>query len=61
MSTPQHCPGFEALKNLTSFTCNCNHCGKELEIFSDEFKKIHVCKGCKQEIDFNKCEMRSSV
>ena len=61
MSTPQHCPGFEALKNLTSFLCNCNYCGKEIEIFSDEFKKTHTCGGCHQEIDFTKCNLRSSV
>ena len=25
------------------------------EIFSDEFEKKQVCKGCKQEIDFTQC------
>lgn len=61
MTTPQHCPGFEAFKDLKSFLCNCNHCGRELEIFSDEFGKKHFCKGCKQEIDFTKCNLRPTV
>jgi len=55
MSTPQHCPGFEQFKNLKSFLCKCPNCGKETEIFSDEFNKAHVCKGCQKEIDFTKC------
>lgn len=55
MSTPLHCPGFELFKNLKSFTCKCPNCGKEAEIFSDEFNKKHFCKGCKLEIDFTKC------
>jgi hypothetical protein len=58
MTTPQHCPGFEALKNLTSFTCNCPNCGKKIEIFSDEFDRKHVCRGCKQEVDFTKCTLK---
>jgi len=55
MSTPQHCPGFEQLKNLKSFNCKCPECGKEKEIFSDEFDRKHHCDGCKKEIDFNLC------
>lgn len=54
-STPLHCPGLQANKNLSSFMCKCPNCGKEKEIFSDEFDKSHVCKGCKQPIDFSKC------
>ena len=33
------------------------NCGKETEIFSDEFDKKHTCKGCKQEIDFTQCKL----
>jgi len=54
-STPQHCPGFESFKNLKSFVCKCPNCGKEKEIFSDEFDRRHTCSGCGQEIDFTKC------
>ena len=67
MTTPRHCPGFEDLMNLKAFTCKCPNCGKEKEIFSDEFDKKHVCSGCGKEIDFNKCtleaagELRSSL
>lgn len=55
MSTPVHCPGWESLKTLSSFVCKCPECGKEKEIFSDEFNKAHVCAGCKKPIDFSKC------
>ena len=54
MTTPQHCPGFEQFKNLKSFVCNCPNCGKEKEIFSDEFEKKHTCSGCGEEIDLTK-------
>jgi len=57
MTTPRHCPGFEQFKNLRSFACHCPHCGKGVEIFSDEFDKKHVCKGCGQEIDFTRCKL----
>jgi hypothetical protein len=60
MTTPAHCPGFEAHKSLSSFTCKCPNCGKEAEIFSDEFDKTHMCKGCKQEIDFTQCKIEAS-
>jgi len=60
MTTPQHCPGFESFKNLSAFKCKCPNCGKEIEIFSDEFDKTHTCKGCHQEIDFTKCELYAS-
>ena len=56
ISTPTHCPGFQELRNLSSFLCNCPECGKEKEIFSDEFDRKHTCSGCGQEIDFSKCE-----
>ncbi len=59
MSTPTHCPGFEAHKSLSSFTCKCPTCGKEKEIFSDEFDKTHICKGCNQQIDFSKCSLET--
>ena len=54
MSTPKHCPGFEGLKGLSSFMCACPECGKKKEIFSDEFDKPHLCKGCGKEIDFSR-------
>jgi uncharacterized protein (DUF983 family) len=59
MTTPRHCPGFESFKELKSFVCNCPACGKEAEIFSDEFDKKHVCRSCRHEIDFSKCTLRA--
>lgn len=56
MTTPQHCPGFEQFKNLRSFTCACPACGKEKEIFSDEFDKQHKCDSCGKDIDFTQCK-----
>lgn len=61
MSTPRHCPGFEANKQLTAFTCRCPNCGKEKEIFSDEFDREHICAGCKQKIDFTKCKFEAEA
>jgi len=61
MTTPQHCPGFEQMRYLESFVCKCPNCGKETEIFSDEFDKNHFCKGCRQQIDFTKCTLESGV
>ena len=61
MTTPQHCPGFEEFRRLQSFFCTCSFCGKEVEIFSDEFDKKHLCKECKKEFDFTKCSVRPSV
>ena len=61
MSTPMHCPGFEANKNLTSFTCKCPSCGKEKEIFSDEFDRTHSCSGCGKEIDFTVCSIEAGA
>jgi hypothetical protein len=55
MTTPLHCPGLEQFKGLSSFTCKCPECGQEKEIFSDEFNKPHICKGCSKEIDFTRC------
>jgi len=55
MTTPRHCPGFEQFKSLKAFTCKCPNCGKEKEIFSDEYDKKHVCAGYGKEIDFTKC------
>ena len=60
MTTPQHCPGFEQYKNLTSLICKCPACGQEIEIFSDEFDRKHKCPGCKQEVDFTKCQFHAS-
>jgi uncharacterized protein (DUF983 family) len=60
MTTPAHCPGFQELRNLSSFTCKCPQCGKENEIFSDEFDKSHTCSGCGQPVDFTKCTIEAS-
>jgi hypothetical protein len=60
-STPQHCPGFQQLRNLTSFMCQCNHCGEPREIFSDEFDRPHMCTGCGQQIDFSQCELEGQA
>jgi hypothetical protein len=59
-TTPMHCPGLQAHKNLSSFTCKCPNCGKEIEIFSDEFDRPHKCRGCKEEVDFTKCSIEAS-
>ena len=50
-TTPQHCPGFEQFKKLKAFSCKCPGCGKEKEIFSDEFDKTHTCSGCGKALD----------
>jgi uncharacterized protein (DUF983 family) len=57
ISTPQHCPGYADFKNLKAFTCKCPKCGKEKEIFSDEFDRPHTCSGCGESIDFSQCEI----
>jgi len=57
MSTPQHCPGYAAFKNLKSFICKCPECGTEKEIFSDEFDRPHTCSGCGKPIDFHQCTL----
>ena len=59
-NTPQHCPGFADFKNLKAFACKCPECGKEKEIFSDEFDKTHTCAGCGKEIDFTQCTLDAS-
>jgi uncharacterized protein (DUF983 family) len=61
MTTPQHCPGFEAFRNLKSFTCKCPKCGASKEIFSDEFKKTHKCDACGKPIDFTQCTLEGSA
>ena len=38
-TNPQHCAGYANFKSLKSFTCTCQACGAEKEIFSDEFDK----------------------
>lgn len=55
MTTPLQCPGLQDLKNLKSFVCKCPGCGKEKEIFSDEFNREHKCAGCGENIDFTQC------
>jgi len=61
MWTPRDCAGDEKLKTLSSFACKCPECGKEAEIFSDEFDREHHCKGCNKKIDFSKCEIDASA
>ena len=56
-STPKHCPGFSAFKNLKAFTCNCPNCGEPKEIFSDEFDRPHTCSKCGESIDFTQCTL----
>lgn len=56
MTKPSHCPGFEEFKHLASFICKCSNCGREKEIFSDEFNREHHCPGCHQLLDFTHCE-----
>jgi hypothetical protein len=53
---PQHCPGFQANKNLKSFMCKCEACGKEKEIFSDEMNREQFC-ACGAKLDFSKCQV----
>ena len=61
MTTPQHCPGWEQFKNLKSFTCKCPECAEEVEIFSDEFDKTHLCKQCGKQIDFTQCAFEAGA
>jgi hypothetical protein len=61
MTTPMHCPGLQDLKSLKSFVCKCPNCGKEKEIFSDEFNREHVCSGCQKSIDFTKCSIEGEA
>jgi predicted RNA-binding Zn-ribbon protein involved in translation (DUF1610 family) len=55
MTTSQHCPGFEQLKDLESFICKCPECGKKIEVFSDELTATHICPKCGKKIDCTKC------
>jgi len=61
MTTPRHCPGFDYFKHLRAFLCTCPNCGKEKEIFSDEFDQKHTCSGCGKEIDFTKCTIEAEA
>ena len=54
---PSHCPGFQSFQHLQSFMCRCPECGKEREIFSDEFDREHYCQGCGKKIDFSRCSL----
>ncbi len=56
-NTPQHCPGFTNFKNFKSFMCKCSECGKEKEIFSDEFDRPQTCTGCGKPTDFEQCTL----
>ena len=42
MTTPKHCPGYEQLQHVQSFTCKYPTCSAEKEIFSDEFDRKHL-------------------
>jgi len=55
MNTPMHCPGLQAHKSLSAFTCKCSNCGKEKEIFSDELDRPHVCPRCNEPLDLTRC------
>ncbi len=59
-TTPAHCPGFQSFRNLSAFTCKCPGCGKENEIFSDEFNSPRKCSGCGEFMDFTKCSIEAS-
>ncbi|MFP4214105.1 MAG: hypothetical protein ACLFRL_08350 [Desulfohalobiaceae bacterium] len=59
-SSPQHCPGFEQFKHLSTFSCNCPKCGEEKEIFSDEFDKAHTCDKCGEPLDFTECSLEGA-
>lgn len=61
MTTPLHCPGYEQFKNLKSFLCTCPDCGKEKEIFSDEFNRTHTCSSCGRQIDFTRCSFEAGA
>ncbi|TES88310.1 MAG: hypothetical protein E3J94_08215 [Desulfobacteraceae bacterium] len=61
MSTPKHCPGFANFKTLSSFSCKCPNCGREKEIFSDEFDRTHLCDGCGEQIDFTQCTLEGQA
>jgi hypothetical protein len=52
----QHCPGFQSNKNLKSFMCKCDACGKEKEIFSDEMNREQLC-ACGAKLNFSKCQV----
>jgi len=58
-SKPGRCPGFEGLRNLSSFVCKCPGCDKELEIFSDGLNRPHTCAGCGKPIDFSRCDLEA--
>jgi rRNA maturation endonuclease Nob1 len=57
MDTPQHCPGYASFKQLKAFTCRCEGCGQEKEIFSDEFDRPHACSKCGKPLDLASCKL----
>ncbi len=61
MTTPRHCPGFQDLKHLKSFSCKCPNCNAEKEIFSDELDKSHTCSECGKQIDFTQCTLEAGA
>ena len=61
MWTPRHFPGFEQHQHLQAFTCRCPECGKQLEIFSDEFDREHHCSGCGKAVDFSRRRLESGA
>lgn len=56
-NTPKACPGWEQFRSLSSVECKCPECGKEKEIFSDQFDREHICDRCGKAIDFTKCAL----
>ncbi|RJP58167.1 MAG: hypothetical protein C4549_04160 [Deltaproteobacteria bacterium] len=61
MSTPKKCPNFYLYHDLDGFICKCPNCGKEKEIFADEFDKEHVCTACGKKIDFTVCSIEGPI
>lgn len=55
METVPRCPGNELNKNLNIFSCTCDSCGKDNEIFADEVNKSQKCSGCGAVLDTSKC------
>ena len=49
---------FEVFQSISEDALKiCPECGKEKEIFSDEFERSHQCNGCGKEIDFTQCKL----
>ena len=57
------CPGQDSRywKPGAIFEAKCPKCGKENEIFSDEFDRERKCSGCKEPIDFSQCTLEAGT